>query len=365
MNGGMEHFVVRLADAQRRLGHDVTIVAIKPGPLSQDAEERGVRATVLHRSGKADRLLRAVATMATLRPDLIHAHNTTSLHYAVLGRLVGGGRIVLTDHAQVNRVPRPFEWYLVDAAVAVSQDTASRSLARRTLSEVHVVHNGVEVQPPARPRAQVRAELGLGEGVVAVHVARFVPLKAQDVVVRALAARRGDPTPITLLFVGDGPERAPVERLAAELGLGPNEVRFLGFRADVPDLLGAADLFLLPSRTEGLPLSVLEAMSHGLAIVATAVGGVPELCTDDREGILVPADDPRALADAMSRVARDPSLRARLGAAARARAAADFSFAAMTETYLRLYREVLARSTVDGVVTLLDRLQRSRARPAT
>jgi glycosyltransferase involved in cell wall biosynthesis len=361
MNGGMEHFVVRLADAQRRSGHDATIAAIKPGPLEQDAQERGVPAAVLHRSGKVDRIVRAVTTLAGLRPDIIHAHNTTSLHYAVLGRLVSGARIVITDHAQVNRVPKLFEWYLVDAAVAVSRDTAARSLAGRVLPEVRVVHNGVEVQPPARSRAQVRADLGLGDGVVAVHVARFVPLKAQDVVVRALAARKGHPTPITVLFVGDGPERAAVERLAAELGLGPGEVRFLGFRTDVPDLLGAADVFLLPSRTEGLPLSVLEAMSHGMAIVATPVGGVPELCTDGRDAVLVPVDDPLALAEAMGRLAADPSLRTRLGEAARARAVADFSFAAMTERYVALYREVLARSAVEGVVTLVDRLQRSRA----
>src|SRR6185312_14668731 len=242
LNGGMEHFVVRLADAQRRMGHDATIVAIKPGPLEEEARARGVPVAVLDGGGKEARIVRAVSHLATLRPEIIHAHNTTSLHYAVLGRLVGGGRIVITDHAQVNRVPRSFEWYLTDAAVAVSRDTAGHSLANEVLGEVRVLHNGVDVQAPRRTRAEVRAELGLGDGTVAIHVARFVPLKAQDVIVRAVADLAARGVGLTVIFVGDGPEHAAVERLAAELGLGPDRVRFLGFRTDVPDLLGAADV---------------------------------------------------------------------------------------------------------------------------
>ena len=365
MNGGMEHFVIRLADAQRRLGHDATVMAIKPGPLGEDARARGVPFTVLDGKGKGDRILRGVAHMARLRPDVIHAHNTTSLHYAVLGRLVSGGRIVLTDHAQINRVPRAFEWYLTDAAVAVSRDTATRSPARSVLPDVRVLHNGVDVEAPRRGRAEVRAELGLGPGLVAIHVARFVPLKAQDTVVRALAQLEARGVALTVLFVGDGPDRASTERLAAELGLGPERIRFLGFRTDVPDLLGASDIFLLSSRTEGLPLSVLEAMSHGLAIVTTPVGGVPELCTDGQHALFVPVDDPAALADALSRLAPDPALRARLGEAALARALADFSFTAMTQKYLGLYREVLSRSTLDGVVTLVDRMLQRAGRTAS
>jgi glycosyltransferase involved in cell wall biosynthesis len=358
MNGGMEHFVVRLADAQRRLGHEATIVAIKPGPLEEDARARGVPVTVLDGGGKEARIRRAVAHLATLRPEILHAHNTTSLHYAVLGRLVGGGRIVLTDHAQVNRVPRAFEWYLTDAAVAVSRDTAGRSPANEVLGEVRVLHNGIEVQPPRRSRTEVRAELGLGDGMLAIHVARFVPLKAQDVIVRAAADLAARGVALTVIFVGDGPERAAVERLAVDLGLGPDRLRFLGFRTDVPDLLGASDVFLLPSRTEGLPLSMLEAMTHGMAIVATPVGGIPELCAHGKEALLVPVDDPAALAQALADLAPDAALRGRLGAAARARALADFSFSAMTEKYLALYREIAARSALDGVATIVSRLRR-------
>ncbi len=358
LNGGMEHFVLRLCAAQRKLGKDARVVAIKPGPLVEDAAALGIPVTVLDHGAKYDRIGRGAIEMARLRPDILHVHNTTSLHYAVLGRLVSGARIVLTDHAQINRVPRTFEWFLTDVAVAVSGDTAKNSVANAVLGHVRVFHNGVDPKPARRTRAEVRAELGLGDGLVAVHVARFVPLKAQEVVVAAAGVLKARGVPLTVLFVGDGPERAACERVAAEVGVGPDRARFLGYRTDVADLLGASDIFILSSRTEGLPLSVLEAMTHRLAIVTTPVGGVPELCTDGESALFVAVDDAISLADALEKLA-DPALRARLGAAGYARAIADFSFAAMTQKYLDLYREVLARSPALRAATFVERLRRS------
>jgi glycosyltransferase involved in cell wall biosynthesis len=361
LNGGMEHFVVRLATAQRARGHDARIVAIKTGPLVDQAEALGIPVDVLQRSGKADRILRGAVSLGGARADIIHAHNTTSLHYAVLGKLLSGARIVFTDHAQISRVPRAFEWYLTDAAVAVSAHNARTSLANGVLREVLVVHNGVQVEPPRRGRAEVRAELGLGDEPVAIHVARFVPLKAQDVIVRALSRLQARGARLTVVFVGDGPEQPGVARLAAELGLGEGRARFLGFRTDVADLLGAADIFLLPSRTEGFPLSVLEAMAHRLPVVTTPVGGVPELCTEGENALLVPVDDDEALAAAMERLAGDAPLRQALGAAGYARISADFSFDGMARRYEDIYREVLAQTAWQRLGTLGDRLRRGEA----
>lgn len=360
LNGGMEHFVVRLAQAQRRMGHDARIVAIKTGPLLAQAEALGIPAQVLHRSGKRDRILRGALTMARARPDVIHAHNTTSLHYAVLGKLVSGARIVFTDHAQIIRVPRAFEWYLTDAAVAVSEDTARKSIAHSVIPEVLVFHNGIDTEPPGRARAEVRAELALGAGTVAVHVARFVPLKAQDTIVRAVALLKARGARLTVLFVGDGEELARVERLAGELGLGRGDVRFLGFRADVGDLLSAADIFLLPSRTEGFPLSLLEAMAHHLPVVVTPVGGIPELCAEGEHALFVPVDDPEALSITIERLASDVALQRKLGEAGYARISSEFSFDGMTRRYEELYRRVLARTFWDRLRILAARLRRRR-----
>jgi glycosyltransferase involved in cell wall biosynthesis len=173
-------------------------------------------------------------------------------------------------------------------------------------------------------------------------VASFFPVKAQDVLVRAAAALKERGVGVTTLFLGDGAERAGVERLAGELGLGPAEVRFLGFRNDVPDLLAASDVFVLPSRSEGFPMSILEAMSHRLPVVCTPVGGNPELVADGEHGILVPVDDVAALAGAMEKVAADEALRKRLGDAGHARVRDDFSFARTADRYEAIYRRVLA-----------------------
>ena len=118
-----------------------------------------------------------------------------------------------------------------------------------------------------------------------------------------------------MLAVGQGPRSSEIADLHRALGLG-SRFRLLGFRTDVPDLLAASDLMVMSSLTEGLPVSIMEAMSQGLPIVATAVGGVPEAVTDGRNGLLVPSGSPEALAEAIGRVAGDDALRERLGRAA-------------------------------------------------
>src|SRR5262249_40122941 len=152
-----------------------------------------------------------------------------------------------------------------DAVVAVSEAAAATLRERRPEfnSRLETVLNGVQFEPPVRRREEVRAELGLTRPA-GIIVARLDRMKGHDVLLKALA-RRPDPCP--MLIVGDGSERGALEGLASELGVR-DSVRFLGFRKDVPDLLAASDFFVLPSRTEGLPLSVLEAMAHGLPSIA-------------------------------------------------------------------------------------------------
>jgi L-malate glycosyltransferase len=227
--------------------------------------------------------------------------------------------------------------------IAVSRDTANISPASKVV-DVRVIYNGVDAAPPTRPRAEVRAELGIGpDEVVAIQVANLLPVKAHDILVRALARLRDQGVRLLMLAVGDGPERPNIEALAAELGLGKERLRLLGFRSDVPDLLGAADFFVLPSRMEGLPLAALEAMAQRLPVVTTRVGGIPEVVFDGEHGLLVPSDDPDALAAAMGKLANDEGLRAALGQAAAARARDDFSFERMTDKYDDLYHHLLGR----------------------
>jgi len=339
--GGMEHFVLRLAEAQRRRGHDARVVALQGGPLEEHAARMNVPTTVLGEKRAALRAVKGAIALGRFRPQIIHAHNPTSLHYAVIGKLVSQGRLLITDHAQTRgivRVPRAFEWLLTDAVVAVSRDTARKSGAAPFIGEILVFHNGIDITAPKRSRAEVRAELGLAEDtVVGLNVAGFVPVKAHDVLVRAAARLRDAGGRATMLLAGDGPERAAMEKLAASLELGPEFVRFLGFRSDVTDLLGAVDFFVLASRDEGLPLSVLEAMAQKLPVIATPVGGNPELVSEGEHGLLVPVNDEGALAEAIRRLADDAALRRRLGEAGRRRVEEEFSFEGMTQKYEDLY----------------------------
>jgi glycosyltransferase involved in cell wall biosynthesis len=354
--GGMEHFVLRLVETQRRHGHDASILALRPGPLEDLAKGRGLPATVLQ-GNKIERLARSALAFGVARPQIIHAHNPTSLHYATLGKLMTRARLVYTDHAQTRgiiRVPSRFEWRQCDAVVGCSKDTADRCGAVGVVGDISVIHNGIDIAPARRSREDVRAELGLGPEFAGIMPAAFHRVKGHDVLLKALAILRdedleltatADPRPenahVRVLVAGDGDERERIHGLAKELGLGPEWVTFLGFRKDVPELLAGMDFFVLPSRMEGLPLAVLEAMARSLPVVVTPVGGVPEAVTDGEHGLVVPVDDPRALAEAMGRLAQEPALGRRLGEAGRRRVEQDFSFERMARKYEALYLRLL------------------------
>ena len=143
-----------------------------------------------------------------------------------------------------------------------------------------------------------------------------------------------------LWLVGDGPLRPAVEKAIVKMGL-ERKVLFLGIRDDVPQLLAASDVFVLSSDYEGVPLTVLEAMAAGKPVVATAVGGVPELIEDGETGILVPPRNPEALAQGILRLAKDASLRQRMGKAARERAQERFDISRTAREYEALYLRLL------------------------
>jgi L-malate glycosyltransferase len=339
--GGMEHFVLRIAQAQRAAGHAVSVMALQPGPLLDEAKRLGIPACVLGGTNRAVRAAKGACRLALLRPDILHAHNQTSLHYAALGKRVSRARVVMTNHGQglgSARTPGAAEWRGTDAIVAVSNAVAGRMDTELLGAKITTVHNGVTFAEARRSRCDVRAELAIPEGrITGIIVARMDGMKGHDALLNALASLRRANVPLTMLIAGDGVEHGSMEKLAAQLGLGRSDVRFLGFRTDVPDLLAASDFFVLPSLTEGFPLSVLEAMSHGLPTVATDVGGIPELVTHGEHGLLVPVKSPDALADAMQALVEDADLRSRLGAAARKRVTEEFSFDEMARKYERLY----------------------------
>jgi glycosyltransferase involved in cell wall biosynthesis len=212
---------------------------------------------------------------------------------------------------------------------------------------ISVVYNGVdpEVFAPLHDRAEIRAELGIGAGeVVAGTVGRLSPEKGGvDLLIRAMASLRAEYPQVRLVVVGDGPLRPQLESMAGEVGL---PVIFTGTRTDVPRLLGAIDLFVLPSLLEAMPIALLEAMAMRLPVVATRVGGVPEIVRDGIDGLLVAPGSAAALHAAIGQLVGSPALRCRLGEAAQARVLSRFTIEGMVKRVEGIYDRLLAKKGV-------------------
>jgi glycosyltransferase involved in cell wall biosynthesis/peptidoglycan/xylan/chitin deacetylase (PgdA/CDA1 family) len=213
------------------------------------------------------------------------------------------------------------------------------------------VHNGIDPEQGASPAeiARLRETLKIGpERMVITTVANLRPIKGIDVLVRAAAAVTKEIPEALFLVAGDDahgsrrPYAEEVKQLAKSLGV-EHSMRFLGQLDRVPALLGLSDLFVLPSRSEGLSNALLEAMLSGLPCVSTSVGGSPEVVVDHRTGYLVAPDDPDALAGRILKLLRDPQLRTRMGQTGRARVLEEFTVAKMTASVADAYRLALRR----------------------
>ncbi|MEN3304526.1 MAG: hypothetical protein V7603_728 [Micromonosporaceae bacterium] len=273
-----------------------------------------------------------------VRPDLLQVNLEVPWGGAAMlaaGLAQPGLRVVAVQHMAV-RTTRLATWLRtralalrLDAHVAVSADAARRvedfyALGR---GSVQVIHNGVPAPVDA-------GQAGSG-GLLIGSVGRLDRVKGHDVLVRALAKVPDARAAI----VGAGAERDALQRLATELGVA-DRVRLPGRSDRVAGLLAGFDVYCQPSRYEGLGLALIEAMLAGLPCVASRVGGIPEVLGDC--GLLVPPDDPDALADALAVLEADPALRASLGTRARRRARAEFGVARMAGRYQELWARVLA-----------------------
>ncbi|MCS7273701.1 MAG: glycosyltransferase [Fimbriimonadales bacterium] len=229
--------------------------------------------------------------------------------------------------------------------VAIAQEVARTIEAVYGYKNPPVIPNGISVEeytPNLSQRLRFRQEYGIQpDAVVVVHVGRFAGSKNHSLLLQAFARLRCK-QPVYLWLVGGGELLESMQQLARELGVA-ERVRFWGVRSDVPALLNAADIFTLPSRYEGNPLSVMEAMAAGLPVVATAVGGVPELVEEGVSGFLTPNEDVEALTAALQRLVDNAELRRQMGEAALRRARERFDVRHTVRAYEALYEEILQR----------------------
>jgi glycosyltransferase involved in cell wall biosynthesis len=352
--GGQERVVLDLVGLQRKLGWQVYAVALT-SPMAEDlggqlAERGAVVERVVKGGGFDARLYWRLALLFRRRGvQLVHTHNPSPLIYAAPAGKAARARVVHTKHGEHRDSKRRMALRraasrCVDAFVAVSETTASFAREQRECApdKLRVIQNGTDLSRFLQNRggrARIRAELGISErAFVAGSLGRFVPEKNQAALLAAAAPLLGEE--FQLVLAGDGPDLEPFRRL---LEREPRRgfVHVLGRRPDVPDLLAACDAFVISSRTEGLPIGLIEAMGSGLAIVSTAVGGIPQVVRQGETGTLVPPGDERALRAAMADLAAHPDRARALGDRARARALAEFTMERMHRDYLSVYEQVL------------------------
>ncbi|HTQ04130.1 MAG TPA: glycosyltransferase [Polyangiaceae bacterium] len=351
--GGQERMALELASWQKRRGHRVLAVSLAPdgeGPLGELFRAAGIEAETVPKHAGVDASLpvRLATVLGGAGADIAHTHNPHAMIYGAPAAGLARCKSVHTKHGmnpdQTRRLwLRRTAATLVDAYVAVTPLLAQVAAERAECdpSRIHVVPNGIDVtrfKPDPEARARVRAELGIPSGAWLVGtVGRLAPEKDQALLIRAMAPLLDERR--QLVVVGDGPERAALERARAETWRA-EFVHLIGARSDVAPYLAAMDAFVLSSRTEGLPLVLLEAMATGVPVVSTAVGGIPDLVESGVNGMLVPPEDERGLVRELVSLANQPTAGLKLGQAGREAVLRRYSLAQMAERYEEIYQQV-------------------------
>jgi L-malate glycosyltransferase len=357
--GGAEVLAARLARGLADRYRFVFACLDALGALGEELRADGFLVHVLERRPGVD--VGCMRRLARLwreeKVDIVHAHQYTPFFYALAARRWRGRPPVLfhehgrwfPDYRRPKRVI--FNRLMLrrkDRVVGVGEAVRHALVQNEGFPDrrVGVIYNGVDpaaFNGQAIDRAKVRRNIGVGrDDLTIVQVARLDHLKDHATAMRAIHRARQQLPDLRLVLVGDGPEREKIQAEIDRLAVA-DRVLMLGTRHDVAELLRAADIFLLTSISEGIPVTILEAMAAGLPVVATQVGGVPEIVRHEHSGLLAPPGDDAELAKALVRLATDPGLRQRMGDFGRQRAREEFSQERMHAAYRAIYEEMLGR----------------------
>ncbi len=370
--GGTERYVELLVEGLVPASMDAVLVYNEDGPLRERLEARGIRCIHLPMASRFDR--RAARRLAEIcrmeRIDVVHAMFLREHYIAWLARLYGcRAARMATVHLMLEQpAGPPLVWldravYRGMAGIVTVCDRLGVQMREAygiAAGKLLTVHNGIAPDPlvPAvtvpgsfadarreavRPdREMIRAEFGIpADATVFLTAGRFTEEKGMGFLLNGIRAWPGGvPEGVRFLLAGDGALRAEVELAARTAGLS-DRILFAGHRTDLPRLLHAADAYVSPSRSEALSLSILEAMHAGLPVLATDVGGTPEMVSPEKgTGLLVPYGDVGALAAGLARLASDAGLRASLGAVSNGLARTRFTLDIMLSRTLDAYRSV-------------------------
>jgi glycosyltransferase involved in cell wall biosynthesis len=352
---GAESVLLTLSQALSDLGCEVVVGAFEneQSPnleIAERARQAGLAVEIFPCRGRFDRkAVRALRNFARLRGvDVVHTHGYKADIYGYAAFRRSGIPLTGTCHNWTNQ-SRSLQIYAhldrfalsrFSRVIAVSETVEQKLLASGVKqNRLVTIENGVDLGRFLPKPSAFAKEIAKGNRKLIGMIGRLVVQKGPDVLLRAAqgAFQRFPDTAIA--FIGDGPMQAELERLAKELGIA-GRVIFAGSRSDVPDILQALDLVVLPSLNEGLPMSLLEAMAAERAIIATRVGGIPRIIRHQETGLLIDVGDVAGLRSAIERLLGDPADAARLARAARTLVEQQFSSEAMARKYLNIFEEV-------------------------
>jgi glycosyltransferase involved in cell wall biosynthesis len=338
--GGAENLVIQLASYQKEIGHEVSIICLfREGELAQQARKSGINVYCCekdsHSRTRTVRILREF--IKKMRPNILHTHNAVAHYYGVFASLLVPVELkVNTRHGMAENLTgkRRELIYKVamgfaDYAVFVCDAARALFVEKRVVSarKAKTITNGIELgkykERNSLSKDRVLKELSMGPDSLLIGVVgRLNKIKNHEMLIAAFAdliqqghaeeGKRSRYRQMYLLIVGDGENRGNLEKQVIDLGI-EEQVRFLGSRRDVPEILAGLDIFCLPSYSEGFSLALTEAAATGLPAVATDVGGNSEIVEHGVTGLLTPSNDVQAFRDGLAHLINDEDLRVRMG----------------------------------------------------
>lgn len=346
--GGLEIFVIDLCLSQISAGHQCYLFCLQEGG---ELAERAKKSNLVVFNGQKKQgvnvklLWLMYRLFKRLSFDVVHTHNLSPMIYGnIAAKLAGTRRIVHTRHGRGLDITYRFIWNMCDSIICISEDAKQSLLICNRLEEkkVKVIHNGIDVDRFLATRSgksinEIKLEIGIPlHKIIIGTVGRLAMEKDHASLIFAAKNLIDSGVDVLVLIIGEGPERNTLRNLISSLGLD-DSVSLLGYRGDVCDLYSVFDIFALPSTSEGLSIALLEAMASGLPIVATDVGGNPEILINGSTGLMVPPSNPAKFAEALLTLIADKGLRTALGKASKAKIIQDFDAASMVEHYSEEY----------------------------
>jgi sugar transferase (PEP-CTERM/EpsH1 system associated) len=368
MPGGTEYTLLRLI---RGLGEEEFEhrICITRAVNAQFAAQQGMADKIFvaanGNGGAQFPLFRLARIMRTFRPTIVHSRNWGGIEAVPAARAARVPVAIHSEHGYEvdslaglpyrRRVFRRVAYALADAVFTNSEELREYHARQAGVSpeRLRVIYNGVDTlrfAPRLAARLRIRQDLGIAaEALVLGSVGRLVPIKDHGTLLRAASVLASQGANVRVILVGDGLQRNALQKQAGEDVQLAGRVLFMGASENIPELLNALDVFVLPSLGEGMSNTVLEAMASALPVVATRVGGNPELIEDGRSGFLFSAGDVAGLAAQLQRLLQDQTLPQEIGAAARERVVSLFSLEHMIAEYRSLYRELAMRHHLAAV----------------